>query len=75
MVQLVGIDDGPDRLHQAVGDVNSEDVDDPVLRVVGDGPGLTVNPGQLDAGAQLRPPAGQTEHEPGHLERSVDRLG
>src|SRR5882724_1224458 len=47
VVQLVGVEDGPDRLHPAVGDVEGEDVDDPVLLIVGDGPGLAVDVGRL----------------------------
>src|SRR5271169_6635317 len=75
VAQLVGVDHGSDRLHLAVGDVESEDVDDAPRGVVGDRPGLAVDPGQLDAGAHLRPPASQPEHEPGHLLRPVERPG
>ena len=75
MVELVGVDHGPDRLHHAVGDVEGEDVDNPALRVVGDRPGLAVDRRQLEACAQLRPPAGQSEHEPGDPLRALGRLG
>jgi hypothetical protein len=75
MVQLVGVDHGPDRLHHAVGDVEGEDVDDPAIAVAGDRAGLAVNPGQLDGGAPLRSLAVQPEHEPGDLLRTVDRPG
>ena len=75
MVELVGVDHRPDRLHHAVGDVEGEDVDDAVLGVVGDRPRLVVDPGQLEPGTHLRRPAGQPEHEPRDLLRSVERLG
>src|SRR5271165_4778298 len=75
VVKLVGVDHGPDRLHLAVGDVEGEDVDDAPFAVVGDRARLAVDPGQLHAGTHLRPPAGQPEHEPGDLQRPVDRSG
>jgi hypothetical protein len=75
VVQLVGVEDGPDRLHPAVGDVEGEHVDDPVLRVVSNGPGLAVDVGWLDADAHLRRPAVQPEQQPGHSFGSGDRLG
>src|SRR5580700_1334957 len=49
VVKLVRVDHRPDRLHQAVGDVEDEDVDDPAFRVVADRPRLAVDPGRLDA--------------------------
>jgi len=64
--QLVGVEDGPDRLDPAVGDVEGEDVDDPVLGVVGDGAWLAVDVGRLEMDAHLRGPAGQAEQQPGH---------
>jgi len=67
MVQLVGVDDGPDRLHPAVGDVEGEDVDHAAFAIVGDPAGLAVHPGRLDADAHLRGPPVQPEHEPGHV--------
>src|SRR5271166_973773 len=75
VAQLVGVDHGSDRLYLAVGDVEGEDVDDAPFGVVGDRPRLAVDPGQLDAGAHLRAPAGQPEHEPGDPKRSVERPG
>jgi hypothetical protein len=56
MVQLVRVDDRPDRLHQAVGDVQDEHVDHAALVIVGDPAGLTVQPGWLDMDAHLRGP-------------------
>jgi hypothetical protein len=74
-MQLVGVDHGSDRLHLAVGDVEGEDVDDAPIGVVGDRPRLAVDPGQPDTGTHLRPTAGQPEHEPGDLQRPVERVG
>ena len=67
MMQFVGVDDGPDRLHQAVGDVQYEHVDHAAFAVVGDPAGLAVHPGRLDVDAHLRGPPVQPEHEPDHL--------
>jgi hypothetical protein len=67
VLKLVGVEDGPDRLDQAVGDIEGKDVDDPVLSVIGDRAGLAVDPARLDPGTHLRTAAGQPEHEPGHL--------
>src|SRR6266699_5629395 len=75
MVQLVGVDDGPDRLHQAVGDVQYEYVDHAALAIVGDPARLAVDPGWLDVDAHLRGPAVQPEHEPDHLFGPDQRLG
>jgi hypothetical protein len=75
MAQLVGVDDGPDRLDQAVGDVQDEHVDHAALGVVGDPAGLAVHPGRLDVDAHLRGPAVQPEHEPDHLFGPGQRLG
>ena len=69
MVQLVGVDDGPDRLHPAVGDVQDEHVDHPAFAVVADPAGLAVHPGWLDVDAQLGGAPVQAEHEPGHRDR------
>ncbi len=62
VAQLVGVNDGADRLHDAVGDVEREDVDDPLLGVEQDRAGLAVHLVQLDADAQageLASPAGE----------------
>ncbi len=75
MVQLVGVDDGPDRLHQAVGDVQDEHVDHAAFAIVGDRAGLAVHPGWLDVDVQLRGPPVQSEHEPGHPFGPGQRLG
>ena len=66
MVQLVGVDDGPDRLHLAVGDVQYEHVDHAAFAIVGDRAGLPVHPGWLEVDAHLRGTPVQPEHEPGH---------
>lgn len=75
MVQLVGVDDGPDRLHQAVGDVQDEHVDHAALAIVGDRTRLAVDPGWLDADAHLRGPSMQAKQELGHPFGSRQRLG
>ncbi len=75
MLELVGVEDGPDRLDQTVGDVEGEDVDDPLIGVIGDRAWLAIDPGQIDPGPHLRAAAGQPEHEPGHLLPPVDRMG
>jgi hypothetical protein len=75
VLQLVRIDHGEDRLDKPVGDVEREDVDDPVLGVVGDGAGLAVDPGRLHPDAQPRCLPGQPGHEPRHPLRARDRLG
>ena len=75
MPEFVRVDYGPDRLHQAVGDVERENADDAPVGVVGDRAGLAVDPGRLEADAPLRAQAGQPEHEPGHPVPPVDRPG
>ena len=74
MLELVGVDHGPDRLHPAIGDIEGHDADDEALGVVGHDARLAVDPGRLDSYPQLRCPAGQPEHEPGHPVPSVERL-
>jgi len=75
VLQLVGVDHGPDRLDPAVGDVEGEDVDHPALGVVGDGAGLAVDLRQLERGTQLLAPAEEPEDEPGHPLGPGQRLG
>ena len=75
MAQLVGVDDGPDRLHQAVGDVQYEHADHAAFAVVGDPAGLAVQPGWLDVDAHLRGPPVQAENEPDHLFGPGQRAG
>lgn len=75
MVQLVGVDHGSDGLHLAVGDVEREDVDDAPFGVVGDRPGLAVDPDQLAVCAHLLAPAEQPEDEPGDTVPPVEGLG
>ena len=74
MLELVGVDHGADRLHQAVDDVQREDADHPALGVVDDRPRLAVDQGGLAVGAFLLGPAEQPEQEPGHPFRPVRRL-
>ena len=75
MLQLVGVDHGPDGLHLAVGDVEGEDVDHTALGVVGDRAGLAVDPTKLAVGPHLLPAAEQPEHEPGDPFCPGQRLG
>jgi hypothetical protein len=65
MPELVGVDHGPDRLDQAVGDVQRDYAEHAALRVVGDRTRLAVDPGQLAVRAQLLAAAAQPEQEPG----------
>ena len=66
MLELVGVDHGPDRLNDAVGDVEGQDVDHEAFGVVGHQARLAVDPGWLAAGAQVLYPARDAEHEAGH---------
>jgi hypothetical protein len=75
MVQLVRVDDRPDRLHSAVGDVQYEHVDHAALAIVGDPAGLAVQPRWLDVDAHLRGSPVQPEHEPDHLFGPGQRAG
>ena len=75
MMQLVGVHDGPDRLHQAVGDVQDEHVDHAAFAIAGNPAGLAVYPGWLDVDAHLRGPPVQAEDEPGHTFGPGQRLG
>jgi hypothetical protein len=72
--ELIGVDHGPDRLNDAVGDVEGQDVDHETFGVVGHQARLAVDPGRLAAGVQLRRPARDTEHEAGHPHRPEERL-
>ena len=73
MPELVRVDDGPDHLDQAVGDVQYEHADHAALRVVDDRARLAVDPGQLAACAQLLTAAVQPEQESGDPVRSGQR--
>lgn len=74
MLELVGVDHGAHRLHQAVGDVEGEDAGHPAFGVVGHRPGLAVDQGRHAIGAVPLRPAKQPEHEPGDPLRPVQRL-
>jgi len=65
MPELVRVDHGPDRLDQAVGDVQRDYAEHAALCVVGDRAWLAVDPGQLAVRAQLLAAAAQPEQEPG----------
>jgi hypothetical protein len=74
VLELIGIDHGADRLHQAVGDVEREDASHSPLGVVGHRAGLAVDQGQHAVDALLLAPAEQSENEPGNPFRPVQRL-
>jgi len=74
MLELVGVDHGANRLHQAVGDVEGEDAGDPAVGVVGHRARLAVDQGRYDIGAVLLRSAVQPEEEPGDPFRPVHRL-
>ena len=61
MLELIGVDHGPDRLNYAVGDVEGQDVDHEAFGVVGHQARLAVDPGWLTAGAQVLGPARDAE--------------
>jgi hypothetical protein len=75
MLELVGVDHGPDRLDYAVGDVEGQDVDHETFGVVGHQARLAVDPGGLAAGAQLLGPARDAEHEARDPFCPVERVG
>jgi hypothetical protein len=74
VLELVGVDHGADRLHQAVGDIEREDAGHPALGVVGHRARLAVDQGQHTVAAVVLRPAEQPEHEPGDPFRPVQRL-
>ena len=75
MAQLVGVDDGPDRLYPAIGDVQHEHVDHATVAVVGNPARLAVDPGWLDVNAHLRRPSLQAKQEFRHPFGPRYRLG
>jgi len=75
MLELIGVDHGPDRLDDAVGDVEGQDVDHEAFGVVGHHARLAVDPGRLAASAQLLSPARDAEHKARDPLRPVERLG
>jgi hypothetical protein len=75
VLELVGVDHGPDHLHHAIGDVEGHDVDHAAFGVVGHQSRLAVDPGRLAAGAQLRRPARDAEHEARDPVGPVERRG
>jgi hypothetical protein len=75
VLELVGVDHGPDHLHYAIGDVESHDVDHEAVGVIRHQAWLAVDPGRLAAGAQLGRPARDAEHEARDPVGPVVRLG
>ena len=65
MLELVGVDHGADRLHLAVGDVDSEHAGHAALRIVGHRARLAVDQRRRGVGAVPRRSAEQPEQEPG----------
>ena len=74
MLELVRVDHGANRLHQAVGDVEGEDGGHPAFGVVDHRAGLAVDQGRLAVGALLLRAAEQPGQEPGDPYRPVGRL-
>jgi len=74
VLELVGVDYGPDRLDQAIDDIEGQDVDHEAFGVVGHQAWLAVDPGRLAAYAGLQRAARDAEHEAGHPRRAVERL-
>jgi hypothetical protein len=74
VLELIGVDHGPDRLNDAVGDVEGQHVDHQAFGVVGHQARLAVDPGRLTAGVQLCRPARDAEHEAGHPQGPEERL-
>jgi hypothetical protein len=63
--QLIGIHNGTDGLHRAVGDVYGEYADHPVVSVVCHRSRVAVDPGELDHRASGAKTADQAKQEPG----------
>jgi hypothetical protein len=74
VLELVRVDYGADRLHQAVGDVEGEDADHPAFGVVGHRAWLAVDEGRHAVGALVLRAAEQPDQEPGDSFRPVQRL-
>jgi len=74
VLELVGVDHGADRLHLAVGDVDSEHAGHAALRIVGHRARLAVDQRRHGVGAFLLRSAEQPEQEPGDAFRPVGRL-
>jgi hypothetical protein len=74
VLELVRVDHGAHRLHQAVGDVEREDADYPALSVVGHRSWLAVDQGRHAVRALLARPPEQAEQEPGDPFRPVGGL-
>ena len=74
MPELVGVDDGPDRLHQAIGNVEHQDAGHAAFRVVEHRARLAVDQGRHAIGALLLGAAEQPAQEPGDPFRTVGRL-
>ena len=74
MLELVGVDHGPDRLDQAVGNVERQDADHAAFHVVEHRARLAVDQGRYAVGALLLGAAELPTQEPGDLFRTVGRL-
>jgi hypothetical protein len=74
MLELVGVDHGPDRLHLAVGDVEREDAGHPTPGIVGHRTRLAIDQGRHGVGALLLGTTEQPEQEPGDPVRPVQRI-
>ncbi len=74
MLELVGVDYGAHRLHQAVGDIDREDTGHPAFDVVDHRARLAVDQGRLGVRALPVRPAEQPEQEPGDPFRPVRGL-
>jgi len=74
VLELVRVDHGAHRLHQAVGDVEGEDADHPASDVVHHRSRLAVDQGRHAVRALLVGAAEQPEQEPGDLVRPVRGL-
>jgi len=74
VLELVGVDHGAHRLHQAVGDVEREDAGHPAFGVVGHRSRLAVDQGRHGVRALLVRPPEQPEQEPGDPFRPVRGL-
>jgi hypothetical protein len=74
MLELVRVDHGADRLHQAVGDVERDDAGHPPRDVVDHRTRLAVDQGWLPVRAVLMAASEQPEDKPGNPVRPVQRL-
>src|SRR5918996_944677 len=76
VTQLLGVADGPHRLHQIVGDVHGDDGDGHPLAIEEQSPRLTVDHHSAHTDhPQAPPPICRAEEHPRHAIPSVDRTG